>query len=245
MVKWCLIITAILFCLSSFSQEQIKLKGVIKADSLDGLAINIINLSQKTGTTNSESGHFEIEVKENDTLQFSSVQFELFQVVITPVILNEQILEVHLRQNINQLNEVKISNSTLTGNLGLDIANVEIYSQKDFGFPISPRKSYTPIARKLNSARASPIITILNTLNGTIAMLNKAKENENLSMLVKQGVEAFQKSFFVKDLKIPEERIKDFVYFCARNKEYEDLLRPKDRLELLEYFQEKAIEYLN
>lgn len=245
MIRWSLIIAAILFCLSSFGQEQIKLKGIVTADSLEGIAINIINLSQKRGTTNTESGLFEIEVKENDTLQFSSVQYELFQVVITPNILNEQFLAVHLRENINQLNEVKISNSILTGNLRQDISNVVIFSQKDIGFPLSSKKPLTPIERKLISARAGPLITLLNTLNGTLEMLNKAKENEVLSIIVKQGVEIFSTALFVKDFNIPEERIIDFVYFCARNEKYEDLLKSKNRLELLEYFQQEAKEYLN
>ena len=175
MVRWGLTIAVFLFYLSSSGQEQIKLKGIIKADSLNGSAINIINLSQKTGTTNSEAGLFEIEVKVNDTLQFSSIQYESIVVVITPVILSEQFLEIHLRENINQLNEVKISDITLTGNLKEDISQVETFSQKDIGFPHSTKKPLTPIERKLISARAGPLITLLNTLNGRIEMLRRKK----------------------------------------------------------------------
>ena len=76
-------------------------------------------------------------------------------------------------------------------------------------------------------------------------MLNKAKENEDLSIIVKQGVKTFPIALFVKDFNIPEERIIDFVYFCARNQKFADLLNPKDRLELLEYFQQESKEYLN
>ena len=46
------------------------LRGEILADSLQGYAINIVNFTQKLGTTNDESGYFTIPAAINDSIIF-------------------------------------------------------------------------------------------------------------------------------------------------------------------------------
>ena len=58
------------------AQQPVELEGKILADSLEYTFINIINISSYVGTTNDPDGHFVVKVKENDTLQFSSVQYQ-------------------------------------------------------------------------------------------------------------------------------------------------------------------------
>lgn len=243
MVRGSLLIISILFAIPSFS--QISLEGVVMADSLGDSRINIINLSQKTGTTNLRSGEFQVDVKENDTLLFSSIQYRTVEVIITPLILKEGFLKVKLIDNINQLEEVQISNINLTGSLRQDLSQMKIYNQNDFGFPLWSRKPLTSIEKKLNTARGSPLITLLNTINGEIKMLKKAKEKERISMEVEKGIKAFPSDVFVEYLEIPEDQIKNFVYFCAFNMNFQNLLEGYRRLELLEYYRKKAPEFLS
>ncbi len=242
-MRWTLWIITVLFAIPTFS--QISLEGLVMADSLGDSRINIINLSQKTGTTNLGSGEFQIDVKENDTLLFSSIQYGTVEVIITPLILKEGILMVKLVDTINQLEEVQISNINLTGSLRQYLSQMKTYNQNDFGFPLWPGKPLTPIERKLNTARGSPLITLLNTINGEIKMLKKAKENESKSMEVEKGIKAFPTDVFIEYLEIPESQIKNFVYFCSYNLNFQNLLADHRRLELLEYYRKKAPEYLS
>ncbi|UJH91093.1 hypothetical protein LZ575_20970 [Antarcticibacterium sp. 1MA-6-2] len=62
---------------SIYCQSQVvNLSGKVFADSLEESTLHIINISRGTGTLNTATGSFLIEVQENDTLWFSSVQYE-------------------------------------------------------------------------------------------------------------------------------------------------------------------------
>ena len=238
---------------SAFSQENTLLKGKIHADSsLTDTYINIINLTQKTGTVNAPSGNFEIEVTVNDSLLFSSVQYEPVKVRISEEVLEIGFLNIWLKENVNKLAEVRISDIDLTGNLTQDLSNIPTFTQADMGFAMSDKPLPTSIERKLYTASGvqktglvnMSLDGILNTFNGKIEMLRKAKENQELDNLVIAGMNALPEKFFMLDLEIPQSEIKNFVYFCTETSYFRSLLRKEKLLELIEFYQRKAPVFL-
>lgn len=236
-------IAAVLFTLPSLSQENI-LRGVVKADSLTSSSVNIVNLTQKIGTTNSKTGEFQIEVVVNDTLLFSAIQFEPVEIIITHEMIDERFLEVQLVERINELEEVEISNISLTGNLQHDISQMETYTNKDFGFTYSPTKRLTSIERKLYTAEDGEIDALLNFISGRTKMLNIAKDKEELMKMVEMAMKAFPTSFFVDNLQIPENQIRTFIYSCTGDPVFRELMANSKQLELLEYLRKKAPVFL-
>ncbi|UJH91091.1 carboxypeptidase-like regulatory domain-containing protein [Antarcticibacterium sp. 1MA-6-2] len=109
-----LLIIGAFFSFAAQAQENIPLRGKIIANNLDGSAVHIINKSQQTGTVNSSTGTFVIEVKQNDTLLFSSIQFVNEERVVTKEDLKAGVIEVNLIEDVNELAEVNISNIKLT-----------------------------------------------------------------------------------------------------------------------------------
>ena len=225
---------------SAYSQEPVLLKGKIIADSLEGSFINIVNLSQETGVINNEFGEFEIEVYESDTLYFSSVQYEAKEVYITPEIIAAGFLEVWLFLNVNQLEEVRISNIRLSGNLERDLANIKTFNQLDVGIPYPTKPRLSSVERKLFTASGSSLDLLLNLLNGKVKMLKRARENQQLAGLVDKGMNLLPLSIYVEELEIPEEHVKNFVYFCAEDPGFKSLVYQESPLELLEYYQSKV-----
>ncbi len=233
------------------------MQGKILTPEEEISAINIINLTSERGTTNNKSGGFEIEVAVNDTLLFSSVQYELREIVVTKEVLKKAFLTVLLVEKIDELNEVSISDIDLSGNLATDIENIPTLTQADLGFPMNDFPRPTSIERKLKTAsnvstssRYNPpgnlnvsLDGIINSINGKTAMLQKAAANEDLSQTVDAGVAALPLSFFT-DLDIPEDRIRDFVYFCAEDRRFYSLLPEAKRFELVEFYQAKAPEFI-
>lgn len=71
------------------------------------------------------------------------------------------------------------------------------------------------MSRKFNSATNSSLIFLINTLNGRIKMLKKARENMKFDATVDKGIEIVPTEYFVAELGIPQEEILNFVYFCA------------------------------
>lgn len=136
-----LISTFLLFIAISFhsnAQETILLKGRIMANSLNGAPIHILNLNKMPGTTNLPSGEFEITVSLHDTISFSSIQFKEQENVITKQIMEEGYLIVKLTERINDLEEVYLSNLSLTGNMKVDISNLKVFNQAFLDFLLPP-----------------------------------------------------------------------------------------------------------
>lgn len=226
---------------SAFSQEIILLEGKIHADSsLTDTYINIINITRKTGTVNAPSGDFEIEVAVNDSLLFSSVQYEPVKVKVSEEVFERGFLNIWLKENVNELAEVNISNIDLTGNLATDLSNIKIFDQSAVGLSFPTSKPMAPVQRHLSTATGSPVELMLNTLNGKIKMLKKARKNELLAMIVNKGIDTMPTEFYTEDLQLPEHEIINFIYFCTESPEYESLLRAAKKLELIEFYKEKA-----
>ena len=246
------------FSFSCLSQEKKQLRGRIIAGSLDGSSINIVNLTGKIGTTNNSEGKFEIAVAEGDSLFFSSVQYEPLEILVTEEVIEKAFLEVYLTAKVNELAEVTISNTGLSGNLGQDLANIKTVEQSEFGFALPREARPTSIERKLKTSsgiqkdkkgQEPALVTvsldgILNRLNRKIEMLQKAQENEELSKYVDQGIKAVPVFYFVEHLQIPEEQIINFVHFCAENPNFPQLLPDSKRFELMDYYRKKAAEFI-
>lgn len=230
--------------ITGIAQEIKLLKGQILADSLEGSSINIVNLSKEIGTTNNSQGKFEIEVEVGNTLLFSSVQYEVREFVISQEVFEKGILEVELFYVMNELEEVKISNISLTGNLSGDLSNIETFDQASVGFPISSTPRLTSIERKMYTASIPSLDLILNMLNGRLKILKKAREVMDYESLIDMGVDIFPTEFYTDHIHVPADKIRLFVYYCGEDSRFKKLLIKREALELIEFYVKKAKEFL-
>ncbi len=245
MIKRAILIFFLICSAFAFSQETILLQGKIHADSsLTDVYINIINMTRETGTVNSPSGNFEMEVAVEDSLLFSSVQYESVKIQVSEEIFERGFMNIWLKENVNELDEVHISNIDLTGNLPTDLSNIKIFDQSAVGIGFPTAKPMAPVERHLSTASGSPVELLLNTLNGKIKMLKKAREYELLSMMIDKGMDTMPIEFYTEDLKVPKHEIINFVYFCAESPEFKALLQDPKRLELIEFYKEKAPDFI-
>ncbi|MFD2564542.1 hypothetical protein [Aquimarina rubra] len=232
-----------LFGLSNVSGQSQRLKGRIIADSLEGFAINIVNYTKKIGATNDQIGYFEIPSEVNDSIIFSSVQYEVISIIVSENDLNNDDFEIQLHPVIQKLDQVNISTVSLSGNIDKDTKYIEIkpfVNNKSLGLPFRDIKQPTQIERKIYTAKSGIIDRPINYLNGTLKKLKRIKALQDLDRLIQKGEASFSLTFFTKDLGLPENLISDFMYYCAEDKYFENLLENTKRLSLLEFFQEKA-----
>jgi hypothetical protein len=243
MSKFILTLSFLFICSLGYSQEEIILEGKLVADSLDNTRINIINSTQKIGTSNSDSGEFSIKVKENDTLILSSVQYETITLIISKKNILQKFLKIKLSEKVVDLDEVQISNIELTGNLKQDINGIKTFNFYQ-NIPLSNKPKLTSIGRKLFTAKSGFLDPILNKISGRTQMLEKANKNEQLTLDVQKGMYAIDDTIFINLLKIPKEEVKNFLYYCASNSIYRKLIAQNNYLEILKLFQEQAPEFL-
>ena len=196
------------------------------------------------GTTNTSNGTFEIEAKENDTLLFSSVQYENMTVIITNKIYREKYLKVKLKKDINELPEVLISNISLTGNLTTDLANIKIFNQAEVGFPLRDYKKPTEMDRLYGSLSSSPISLLINTFNGKIKRIKTARKLIKFDKIVDKGINSVSLSYFTTELSVPEKEILNFVIYCAQNEDFRAIVAEEATIEIMDCYYNTAPQFL-
>jgi len=235
---WLFLVVVLLKMSLGFSQEREELLGKITKDSIGDIFINIVNITAETGTVNEADGRFGILVKENDSILFSSVQFQKEYIVITRNIIEEGFLNVTLTEEINQLETVHLSNIKLIGNLESDIKHIKV---KPLMFIPPPRKKMTMAERRMGSYGGG-LGMLIGMLNGDLKYLEKAQENYELQDEARQLLETIPKSIFTEDFGLEEWEIINFMFYCARKNdpELQRLVAKDDILKLIDYFKAEA-----
>ncbi|WP_010232356.1 peptidase associated/transthyretin-like domain-containing protein [Gillisia marina] len=256
------VITLLLFTVSPLlAQENTQLTGTISAPFLDEASIHIINSTQQTGTVNSKSGSYQILVKENDELLFSSVQYKNVIIQITSEIIKKGILDIGLVEDLNVLDEVNISNVDLTGNLNTDIANIPVVRDLPINFKIGDINNMR-FESDINDPQSAPLNLALGqrpglpgaNVLGIIGLilspilpdskpaeikldLNKYKNNTDI---IAQLRKLFDEKFFTETLAIQPDYIDAFIYFANDNGLGAILVKNQNKLALIEFLIEQS-----
>lgn len=240
----------IFISVNTFSQEnsEIILGQIISPNQVVG-NVHIINLTTKQGTISNKNGEFEIFVTENDELLFSSIQFNHLKITVTKSILTTGKISVSLTPIVNELDEVFLNG--LTGSLDLDFKKTpkDTIPKPNFVYKLSDLKRKLPWDEYGPSGHVSAE-TFTNPLylrgGGQGTPYNKQLEKERaVKRDIKRKTEFPSKlkrelgiGFFIKDLKIPEEKINNFISYC----EYQDIITKYHSNRVLEVIEILKIE---
>ncbi|MCM4155882.1 hypothetical protein [Christiangramia antarctica] len=223
------------------AQEEIMLEGRIISDSLVPQSVNVVNLNIEKGSLSKEDGSFQIPVRVNDSILFSSLQFETRIIVISEEIFEKKNLVMRVYPKMNELDEIRISDIKLTGNLGEDIQQIKTFKREMYGIP----ENTVPISQNermmytaTHSAGGIPLDLLLNTINGKINMLKKVRKNDVLSKYAERGLNTAGISFFVNDLGIENDEVINYLYYCAEKPEFRHLIDVKDVFGILQFYSE-------
>ena len=246
-----LLYICLLFSLPLFCQEQQKeLKGKVISDSLDVEGVHVINKTLKESTITNKEGHFKIQARINDTLFFSAVQFELKSVIVAPEIYIQEAVLIKLDIKVNKLDEVVVRPYNLSGNLMNDMkgANTDnIVNGVTLGLPNATVKMPTQSQRRVIEATtgggAIPINLIINAITGYTKMLKNRVKLEKKEERLNETMGSFEKELYVNHLKIPEEYIDRFSYYCAADINFEEYQKQNDPLLMLAFFETKSKEF--
>ena len=233
------------------AQDQFfnNLEGRIYSKDNDVAATHVLNITSNRFTIADEQGFFEIPVKLFDTLMFSAVQFKQKEVVVTLEILEQDLLSVQMEDVLTQLSEVVVRPYNLSGNLSRDAGSMktdEIITASTLGLPNAYVKSPSQAERELYAATANPIMSVdplINAITGRTKMLKKRVERNNTYARTERVREFYVDSLYRIELKIPEERIDDLLYFCEVDTTFQAVVDTHDRLKIWEFIRKKSIIY--
>ncbi|WP_422083888.1 carboxypeptidase-like regulatory domain-containing protein [Ulvibacterium sp.] len=247
------VLICFLLCAISMEAQSLlskRLEGRVYSKEGDVAATHVLNITAQKATITDVNGFFSISVKLNDTLVFSAIQFKRKEVVVSPKVLESKFLLVPLEEALTELDEVVVRLYNLSGDMGSDLNNLEtesVVTASTLGLPNAYVKPPTQAERQFFEATTGggivPLNPILNAISGRTKMLkNRLKRNTKYERT--QRVRAFYPdSLFVKDLKIPQESIPDFMYFCEVDSTFQAIVDTHDQLKIWEYMRKKSQYY--
>jgi len=245
----------VFFVIYSYSQEkQTVITGKIFSFSESVNNVHIINLNNLTGTISNDNGEFEIKVHLNDTILFSSIQYEKIKIAITKKHLNSKIMEITLIPSINNLDEVFLHG--LIGNLNLDLAKKpkDTTPKHNFAFKLSDLDKKLPEDKYgfLKSPNAQDITDPIK-MNGAggsatipdyymIGVRKLKRELKNKKDFPSKIIKDLGINYFTNNLKIPKEKIAHFLAYC----EFKNIIEEYNKNNLLvviKILREESITY--
>ncbi|PHS65857.1 MAG: hypothetical protein COB12_06430 [Flavobacterium sp.] len=228
--------------------QYVNVKGKVVND-FDIEGIHVLNKTSKYNTITNQFGEFELRVQFQDTLLFSSIKFELQEIVISEENISSKLIEITLTEIINELDEVVVGN-TLTGNLAYDIKNIKTEEDIDFddvgipGFKGIPQERIVPIAMAAFPTNIN-IEALYKHISGYYKKLKIKRKwtSENASAV--KIINYYGLPFFEDAHGLPQNRVYDFILFCIETSSIQSDFKRQNYAGVLTIFQTKSEIYIS
>ncbi len=240
-----------LFCffasLKITAQEK-SLQGKITNDTdIDG--IHVLNTSSHFNTITNENGHFSIQVKPLDTLLFSSIKYMPEKKVVTDAIFEKGVITIKLTELVNELDEVFLE-LDLSGNIAADLKKIKTEKPINFddvgipGFKGKPEEKIVPMYFAVTPLSVN-LEALYKHISGYYKELKTRRKWEYENNAVAQMLNYYTIPFFTTTYGIPENRVYDFLLFCAENTSVESDFKNERYGSVLLIYEEKGKLYVS
>ena len=205
------------------SQEnRVLISGEIKNDSVPIENVHIINKSAQKGAITNRIGQFKISVTDKDTLMISDIQFQNKIIIVNQDHLLTKFIEINLLELTNELDEVIVQQfDDMSEELGLPNAGKEPLNKLDRNLNHYSQKSTPVVILEALLFKSGGIDDIYNIVSGNRKKDRKLKQliqedqlNAGKIEYVKVIRAHFQDDFFTNSVKIDEEYIDTYIYYC-------------------------------
>ncbi len=226
--------------------------------------VHVVNLNTDKGTFTNDYGQYRIVVSLGDTIRFSSVEYETVKKTITDRIYFSKKLNLVLENKNYVLNEVVVKEHDLTGNLSIDRKKVpkdtiatmgknlsslidDISKKSQKGILNKPSKKDSKLAeeskRDTDPTKSFNGLDLGSIVGGLISLIpkNKSKKKskkQSIQLLKNSILSDFGYDFF-DQLKIPEDKIYAFLYYCSKFN-IDELYEQESKLNLIKFLEDKS-----
>jgi hypothetical protein len=205
------------------------IKGQVTSNAIPLEGINVTNTSNKIMVVSDQYGVFSVLAKEGDILNFSAVNYEYLRKYISVKEFRMGNIVVDLTPKSIELDEVIINEHS-----GISAENLGIIPRNQVKLTAAERRLQTagdfkPIHLLGLLGGALAVDPILNAISGRTNMLKKALTVEKKEFLMAKLEVLFEDKFYIETLKIPEEFIKGFQYYCVEDADFVRSLKDKNK----------------
>ena len=240
-----ILLVLLLLCLQALSAQSFNrtlISGQINVpEKEDPEGIVVYNVTASQGTITNVTGTFFLNVKLSDEVVIQSVQFAPVTITIDRGIIESKKMNVTLRENVTQLNEIVVSPSSLTGNINVDVQRLPVQDmQRDSLINFSPYVAgmYADAGPHKNVALDDETWRYgLNFVNLFKALIGKrdADKSQFATTAKDDLTEMYSNAFFKKNLDIKEENIGLFIDYVSAQGLNENMLRKGNELNLIQF----------
>ncbi len=226
----------------TFSQDDYRtwIKGKVLYKNVNVTSANVINNTSQQATTTNDDGEFEIEVKLNDKLIFSSVQYQIRELNITKEILQRNRIVIDVNEKVNELDQVVVTPENQEKFLDL---KEEEFKRFDYSFDKSTRVNNV-INEQGKLRDGINFVNLYRLISKSLkndSEENKVRYKYNPSDLLR---ELYDDVFFTKNLLIPSDKINEFLLFCDDNFPDRILLQKDNEFELIEFLVKQSKKFV-
>ena len=244
------------FSVSAQVGERVTINGKITTPvGGDPQGISVINSSAMRATVSDQSGLFQIRAAEGDTLQFKSLQFQDFSVLVDKGVIDNRQLNVFISEAVTELPEVVVTPYDLSGNVQVD---VRIIPTAETDLPTQSAAEINPYEHEFrpdslvsppNAAHREGMIysgngqNLANIFRHIFTPRDVVNDLEWEEDLDEQVLNLKDDDFFEDHLNIEEDNIKEFIYFARDNGLQPEMLKPENEMDFIEFLLAKSVEF--
>ena len=226
----------------SYSQDDYRtwIKGKVLYKNVNVNSANVINNTSQQATTTNEEGEFEIEVKLNDKLIFSSVQYQIRELNITKEILQKNRIVIDVNEKVTELDQVVVTPDDKEQFLDL---KEEEFKRFDYTFDKSTRVNNV-INEEGKLKNGVNFVNLYRLISKSITDQSQEKSinfKYRPSDLLR---ELYDDIFFTKNLMIPDDKINEFLLYCDDNFPDRILLQKDNEFELIEFLVKQSKKFV-
>ena len=228
-MKFKLLIFFLIFQVIAFAQDRTPIKGRLIYRNVNVVAANVVNITAQINTITDGEGAFEIPVKTGDEVVFSSVQYMIRTVEITPEIIQKNRLIITVNEKINALEEVVITPDDAEKFLNL---KEEEFKGFDYERDKSTRLENTIVRQgQLNNG-----LNLINVAKLIARIVSNKTEEEKRNLKPSEVLSyVFDISFFKSDLELRDDQIVGFLEHIDDNLPSQKLLNQSQQFQLIDY----------
>ena len=266
-MKRLLLIIPFLFlttCLLGQESERVKVQGKIVVKNNDVEGVTVYNTSSQKGTITDFDGKFIIDVKPNDRVKVSALQFKKFTVVIDQGIVDQKRMTIFLVEEVNKLPEIVVTPYDLSGNIAVDAERVRTLNlpfEMEIGnAPIDLTDDYKTRAENpfvMGASRNPEGLNVKNLIVTLLKPLFKKKNNKNKLEEYRERVQDETQNQAVMDLRmmytnaymksilgIPEDKVNEFIVFVEDQGLDYSLLNEGKEMEFIDFLVQQSQSFL-
>lgn len=217
-------------------ETRVPVRGLITSDSATVEDVHIINLSSRKGSLSNSDGVFYMNVKENDTLQFSNIQFKTKTLIISRETLQRGSLTVRLDLNMEVLREIFVRDP----NDFMKIKDTPVVRVDSRALEL-PNANKVPLSQEERKVNYYEQGGSIDKLYGLISGDKKRKKQIQQLFTEEEVLELIRMyltdQYFLKILEIDEKWIDRFLQACKsegivnefKTSQYQNLLDSLDK----------------